>query len=127
MFWIGDTITRINNAIILKKRNVKVKATKYVVNVLEVLKKENFISDYAIENDLFKTCVVSLNYYNNHAVIQKLNLISKPSRRVYVSYQDLLKRINNFSTPILSTSIGVISAKEAYLKKVGGEFICEVK
>lgn len=46
---IGDFLTRIRNALERKKETVDVPATKILVKIADILKKEGFIVDYKLE------------------------------------------------------------------------------
>ena len=48
---VGDMITRIRNAQMRLLSNVKIPASKFRAKILDVLKKEGYISDYKIIND----------------------------------------------------------------------------
>ena len=59
-------------------------------------------------------------------MIQKIQRISKPGRRVYASIKSLPKVYNGLGISILSTPRGVMSDGEARAANVGGEVLCEV-
>ena len=48
---VGDMITRIRNAQMRLLGNVKIPSSKFRARILDVLKKEGYISDYKIIND----------------------------------------------------------------------------
>jgi len=123
MYWLGDGLIRIKNAILTKKEYVVLKRTNLLINVLNVLKKEGLIYDYVLQEDGVK---VDLAYYKNSSVIENIKLISTPSYKIYSSYKDLMKYIKKFSCVVVSTSKGVLSGKEAYERKLGGKVLCEV-
>lgn len=125
---IADLITRIRNAQSAKHKNVSVPASKLKKQVLEVLKKEGFISRWNANNTSdFEALEVELRYERSgRGVIRKIDRISKPGRRVYFSSEDLKKGSDIITLRVLSTSNGVMSDKEAIAKGIGGEVICEV-
>lgn len=56
----------------------------------------------------------------------KLKLISKPGRRVYVSYNDIKDFNHGFKLYLLRTSKGIISSHTAINLKIGGELLIKL-
>ena len=69
---------------------------------------------------------VDLKYNEGTPVINKIERISKPGRRVYAKIKDLQKVYNGLGISILSTPRGVMSDQEARQANVGGEVLCQV-
>jgi small subunit ribosomal protein S8 len=59
-------------------------------------------------------------------VIEGLKRISKPSRRVYIGYDDIPKVLNGYGVNLISTSKGILTDREARKMRVGGEILCSV-
>ncbi len=125
---IGDMLTRIRNAIMAKKKEVVVEPTsKLKMAILDVLKREGYIEGYKIEGEgVKKKIIVYLKYYQGKPVIQVIERVSKPGRRIYVGVDEIPKVYNGLGIAILSTSKGVLSDREAKKLRVGGELICKV-
>jgi small subunit ribosomal protein S8 len=125
---IGDMLTRIRNAIMVKKKEVVVEpASKLKMAILDVLKREGYIEGYKIEGEgVKKRIIVYLKYYQGKPVIQVIERVSKPGRRIYVGVDEIPKVYNGLGIAILSTSKGVLSDREAKKLRVGGELICKV-
>ena len=125
---IGDMITRIRNAQMRLLGNVKIPASKFRAKILDVLKKEGYISDYKIINDSknIESLSVDLKYSNGLPVIKEIKRVSKPGRRIYVRATSIPKIKNGLGLAIVSTSIGIMTDNEARSKNVGGEIICKV-
>jgi small subunit ribosomal protein S8 len=125
---IGDMLTRIRNAVMVKKKEVVVEpASKLKMAILDVLKREGYIEGYKIEGEgVKKKIIVYLKYYQGKPVIQVIERISKPGRRIYVGVDEIPKVYNGLGIAILSTSKGVLSDREAKKLRVGGELICKV-
>jgi small subunit ribosomal protein S8 len=125
---IGDMLTRIRNAIMAKKREVVVEPTsKLKMAILDVLKREGYIEGYKIEGEgVKKKIIVYLKYYQGKPVIQVIERVSKPGRRIYVGVDEIPKVYNGLGIAILSTPKGVLSDREAKKLRVGGELICKV-
>jgi len=125
---IGDMLTRIRNGQMRMLNNIKIPSSKFRVKILDVLKKEGYISNYKIVNDTDKkvSLSVDLKYDNGLPVIKEINRISKPGRRIYAKADSIPKIQNGLGMAIVSTSKGIMSDDEARIKKVGGEIICKV-
>ena len=125
---IGDMISRIKNAQLRSSSKVKIPASKFRARILEVLKKEGFISDFKTLSDEKNkgTLAISLKYNNGVPVIKQINRVSKPGRRIYASANSIPKIQNGLGVAIVSTSKGIMSDNEARTQKVGGEIICRV-
>lgn len=125
---LADVFSQIRNGQQARLAQVTVQASKLIGNVLEVLKKEGFISDYKkIEAVIHKPQYqIDLKYHEGDHVIKEIVCISKPGRRVYCEISKLPKYYNGLGIAILSTSKGVMSDFEARQANVGGEILCSV-
>ena len=125
---IGDMITRIRNAQMRSLNSVKIPISKFRAKILDVLKKEGYISDYKIVKDSNSIGIISvdLKYNNGLPVIKQINRVSKPGRRVYAKASSIPKIQNGLGLAIISTSKGVMSDNEARKNNIGGEIICRV-
>ena len=125
---VGDMITRIRNAQMRLLNNVKIPGSKFREKILDVLKKEGYISDYKIINDSKKIVRLSvdLKYSNGLPVIKEIDRVSKPGRRIYAKASTIPKIRNGLGVAIMSTSKGIMTDNEARIQKVGGEIICKV-
>ena len=125
---IGDMITRIRNGQMRSHIKVEMPASSFKGKILEVLKREGFILNYALDQtDEKKTKFsIELKYNLGLPVIKNIERISKPGRRFYSSAQSIPKIKNGLGIAIISTSKGVMTDIEARKAKVGGEIICKV-
>lgn len=125
---IGDMLTRIRNAYGRKKNKVSTPASNLRVRVLDVLKAEGYIRDYAkvdFENGKSEL-EIELKYYDGRPVIREISRVSKPGRRVYVSVKSIPSVANGLGISILSTPKGVMADHQAREQNVGGEVLCQV-
>ncbi|MDC0248285.1 30S ribosomal protein S8 [Pelagibacteraceae bacterium] len=125
---IGDMITRIRNGQMRLLSNVKVPNSKFREKILDVLKKEGYISDYKLLTDTSnkKSLSVDLKYYNGLPVIKEIKRVSKPGRRIYARADSIPKIQNGLGLAIVSTSKGIMTDNDARIQKVGGEIICRI-
>ena len=123
---ISDMLARVRNAVIAKLPKVDVPSSKIKIEIAKILKDEGFIKNYKIVEDGKQNIIrVYLKYTDdNHSAIEKIERISKPSRRIYVGVEDIKPINNNLGITILSTPKGIITNKTAMKEKVGGELLC---
>ena len=124
---IGDMIARIKNAQLRNHKIVKLPSSKFKTKISEVLKSEGFIIDYKVINESNKeTLELHLKYNSGNPVINSIERISKPGRRIFSSAESLPKINNGLGIAIVSTPKGVMTDVDARKQKIGGEIICKV-
>ena len=125
---IGDMLTRIRNAQMRSLSSVVIPSSKFRVKILDILKKEGYISGYKFlkDNKEKNNLSVDLKYENGSPVIKEIKRISKPGRRIYARADSIQRIQNGLGLAIVSTSKGIMSDYEAKNNKVGGEIICKV-
>lgn len=125
---IADLLTRIRNAIRVERPFVDVPLSKMKIRVVEALRREGYLWDYeVIEDQPSSVLRVNLKYGpNGEHVIQHIERISKPGRRVYVGVRDMQEVRQGIGISVLSTPKGVLSNREARKEGVGGELLCQV-
>lgn len=123
-----DLIIRIKNGYLAGKDNVSASYSKFKEEVLKKLKQLKFIKDYKIEevDNVKKVLVIDLLYVENNPALTDVKIFSKPGRRYYVSYKELKPVLSGYGYSILSTPKGIMTNKEARLKKVGGELLFNI-
>ena len=96
--------------------------------IARILAAEGYISGYGVRAEgNKKELEVRLKYGSDRSrVIQGLNRISRPGRRVYFGRNDVPKVMGGLGTSILTTSRGVMTGREAVKSGVGGEVLCNV-
>ena len=125
---IADMLTRIRNAVNMRKSKVTIPSSKIKVGIAEVLKQEGYVLGYdVIEDKRQGLLIVELKYSPmGEPVISLLKRESRPGRRDYRGVDDLPKVLNGLGIAIISTSYGVLSDRMCREKKIGGELICTV-
>ena len=126
---IADMLTRIRNALIVKKEKVEIPASKTKIDIANILVKEGYIQACEIvEAKPQNSIVITLKYaaQKNLKVINGLERVSKPGLRVYADVDNIPKVYNGLGIAILSTSKGILSDKEARAMKVGGEVLAKI-
>jgi ribosomal protein S8 len=96
---------------------------------------EGYIKDYSVVEATddkgqplpYKVLVVELKFARDRRrVITNLKRVSKPGRRVYARKDRLPRVLGGLGTAIMSTSVGVITNRQAAERGVGGEVIAFV-
>jgi small subunit ribosomal protein S8 len=125
---IGDMLTRIRNAAMVRHDTVEMPASKLKIAVLKILKEEGFIIDYElIKGRPERLIKVRLKYgENSKSLISGIERISKPGLRVYAQRYEIPRVYGGMGVAILSTPKGVITGQQARKEGVGGEVICHV-
>ena len=124
---IGDMIARIKNASLRNYKKVEIPSSKFKAKIVDVLKNEGFIIDYKVEkNDGKDSLLIDLKYNSGNPVINSIQRISKPGRRIFSSAESLPKVSNGLGIAIVSTPKGVMTDQDARKNQVGGEIICKV-
>ena len=125
---IADMLTRIRNAVRIERPSVDMPSSNVKIGIAAALQREGYIWDYEIiEQQPQNVLRINLKYGpNGELVIQKLDRISKPGRRVYSAIRNVPEVLQGLGVSILSTNKGVLSNREAKKQGVGGEVLCTV-
>ena len=125
---IGDMIARIKNAQLRNHKNIELPSSNFKIKIANVLKSEGFISDYKVKNEESNKTILEINlkYNSGSPVINTIERISKPGRRIFSSASSMPKINNGLGIAIISTPKGVMTDVDARKKKLGGEIICKV-
>ena len=79
------------------------------------------------KGESFDTLVIQLKYgRSRERIITDLKRVSKPGRRVYAGKDRLPRVLGGMGVAILSTSTGLVTARTAEEKGIGGEVVCFV-
>lgn len=124
---LWDMLTRLRNGQKARKFSILHPKSKLCSQLLDIFYKEGYISGYRISSLNSDTFEIFLKYYKDKPVMTKITALSKPSRRVYISVQNLWKLNTGLSLLILSTSKGILSDKDSRRLNIGGEVFCIIK
>ena len=125
---ISDMLTRIRNAVLIRRNKVDVPRSRLKKGIAEVLKREGFISDFLdVDAGPQSLLRISLKYgVDGETVIRRIERVSKPGRRVYRGAAELEASKGGQGIFVISTDRGVISDREAREQQVGGEVLAQV-
>ena len=124
---IADLLTRIRNAALVGKTEVRVPTSKLKKIVAEQLVKNHYLADAKREDGKPRgTLVITINNNGENAAFTELARVSKPGRRIYVSSADIPKVKQGRGIVLVSTSKGVMTGAEAVKNRLGGEVLLKV-
>ncbi|HEX6416245.1 MAG TPA: 30S ribosomal protein S8 [Candidatus Saccharimonadales bacterium] len=124
---IADLLTRIRNAVMVGKTEVRVPSSKLKVVIAQQLKKNNYLADVKVEAGKPRdTLVITINKPGENSVINEITRMSKPGRRIYVAAADIPRVKSGRGMVLVSTSKGVITGQEAVKQRLGGELLLKV-
>ena len=126
---IADFLTRIRNAIKANHRKIEMPSSKLKSEISRVLKEKGYIENFKIMEDTKQGILKIALRYNPRTkknAITQLTRISSPGLRKYTNVSNLPRVLNGLGIAILSTSLGVLSDKEARTENVGGEILCYI-
>ena len=126
-FSLGDFVSRLEVAYRGHLRSIRVLRVNFILDVLHILYKNGLIRGFFVSMDYVE---VFLKYYQNRVVFYKIELVSRPGRKVYWSLDKLSNRYNNNSFSgfyIISTSFGLVTSNDCLLgRHIGGEVLLKV-
>jgi small subunit ribosomal protein S8 len=124
---IADMLTRIRNAINVRKSEVSMPHSNVKEAVATLLKKNGFVSDVKVTDaTIGKTLKVIINGEHENARITEIVRMSKPGRRYYTGAEKIPTVMRGRGIVIVSTSKGMMTGGEAKKQGIGGELICKV-
>ena len=124
---IADMLTRIRNAINVRKSEVSLPHSKAKEAVAQLLKKNGFITGVKVSGAAIgKTLTLTIREERDNAAITEIVRLSKPGRRYYAGAKEIPIVKRGRGIVIISTSRGMMTGTEAKKAGVGGELICKV-
>jgi len=121
-------LTRIRNANTALHPETSMPSSKLKEEIARILSEEGFIDSWKTQDASVGTeLVVRLRYDSDRQrVLQGIQRVSKPGRRVYAGAQDVERVRGGIGVSIISTSAGVMTDRDARRRNVGGEILCKV-
>ncbi len=124
---IADMLTRIRNAIAVRKNEVSMPHSKAKEAVALILKENRFVQDVKVSDAVIgKALTVTINTPDSSAKITEIVRMSKPGRRAYTGSDKIPAVKRGRGIVVISTSKGMMTGDEAKKLGVGGELICKV-
>ena len=125
---IADMLTRIRNALTVKKETVEIPASNMKKAIANILLDEGYVSGVEFaENEHEGKIVITLKYTKEgQSVISGLQRVSKPGLRTYSGAKSMPKVLGGYGIAVVSTNKGIMTDKQAKAHNVGGEVLCYV-
>ncbi len=124
---IADLLTRIRNASMVGKTEVRVPSSKLKKVVAQKLKKNGYLTEVTTEAGKPRdTLVITINKPGENATFTELTRMSKPGRRMYVGADEIPRVKSGRGIVLVSTSKGVITGHEAIKQRLGGEVLLKI-
>src|SRR5947209_19830858 len=123
---ISDMLARIRNANRALLPAIELPHSKIKESIAGILKREGYISDFAVEGKIPKTMKLKLKYQGKKSVIEGLRRISTPGLRRYVGSTDIPRVRGGLGVAVVSTSEGLMTDNQARKKNIGGELLCYI-
>lgn len=124
---IADMLSRIRNAIAVRKAEITLPHSNVKESVARLLKDNRFISDVKVSDAAVgKTLHIVINSQDENAKITEITRMSTPGRRLYSGSDKIPTVKRGRGLVIVSTSKGLMTGVEAKKQGIGGELICKV-
>jgi small subunit ribosomal protein S8 len=125
---IADMLTRVRNAVQAKHQKVDMPASRLKVEIARILKEEGYIAHFKTADESGKQFLTLFLKYGpkGEPVISKIERVSRPGCRVYVSKTEIQKVLGGLGINIVTTSHGVMTGKQARRNGFGGELLCNI-
>ena len=125
---IADLLTRIRNGVHSRQDSVEIPHSKIKVEIVKILEAEGYITGHEVTTESkFPTIKVTLRYGAKRTpLINHISRVSKPGLRIYKGSGEMKPIRAGLATRIVSTSVGLMTDRDARRRKVGGEVLCEV-
>lgn len=125
---IADMLTRVRNAVRVKKTRVDIRRSNTCVGIIEILKRDGFIEDFkSLDEDAQGSVRIYLKYGpDGEETIRGIERVSSPGRRVYHKCKEIAPLLNGMGVGIFSTPQGILADYECRDRNVGGEFLAKV-
>ena len=128
---ISNMLIQIKNAQAVGHEQVSLPFSKVKFRIAGILKSAGYLAEVERKNKKgVKTeheyLYLTLKYQDNEGTLNGLNIISKPSRRIYVKAKDIKPVRSGYGLAVISTPKGIMDSKEAKREGLGGELLFEI-
>ncbi|KAF8245198.1 ribosomal protein S8 [Wilcoxina mikolae CBS 423.85] len=147
---LAHVCSHLQNATKGKLGMTSVPHTKLILSIMLGLQDQGFISSVTRgsingpdkefvpttqENIATRRLWLGLKYFDNEPVLSKMSLVSKPTQRIWMGIEGLEKIVQGRSHEyveglqpgealFLGTDKGVLEAREAIKRRIGGQLLC---
>jgi small subunit ribosomal protein S8 len=104
-------------------------SSKVKMALAQILKAEGFIQGFEIIEGASPQSVmrIQLHYLSEgEPALKGLKRVSRPGLRVYVGKGEIPRYYGGMGVAIVSTSKGIMTGRDSWREKIGGELLCYV-
>lgn len=124
---IADMLTRIRNAVAIRKPEVIMPLSKVKFSIAKLLEAEGYVASVdKVKEANFDKLKIVLKYEDEKPAISHLKRISKPGQKIYINSKEIPTILNGYGLAVLSTSKGIMTDRQAKAANIGGELMCEI-
>lgn len=126
---VADFLTRIRNAVLLKKQQVSIPYSNFKYNLAQLFKQEGYLNDVQIINEdqiSAKSLILDIRYSSGISAITGLRKLSSPGLRRYIKAKYAPRVRHGLGISVISTNKGLLTDRQAREQKLGGELVCQV-
>jgi small subunit ribosomal protein S8 len=124
-YTLSDMLTRLRNAIRVKKSKVTIVSTNLTKNITAILKREGYIEESYEENNELQL-VLKYQGKKMTPTLTNAKCVSRPGVRFYANSKRIPQVLGGLGITIVSTSKGVFTDTEARKLGIGGEVLCMI-
>jgi small subunit ribosomal protein S8 len=126
---VADMLTRIRNAVRVRRKQVSIPSSKLKVGIARVLLEEGYINGFDVVADTKQGVLrIDLKYGpRGEDIIHRIRRESKAGCRVYKKVGELPRVLDGLGISIVSTPKGVLSDRGCREMNVSGELLCTVQ
>jgi len=126
---VADMLCGLSNASCVNHDRTMVPDSRFIRSILQVLQGEGFIKGFRVPSAKGgpRRIEVILAYGpKREHLLNGAKRVSRPGRRVYIGVDEIKPMARRLEVAIISTPHGVMTGAQAFSRKTGGEFLCQV-
>ena len=126
---VADLLSALCNASRVYHDRTMIPDSRFVRAILQVLQGEGFIKAFRASGGKVasrKIEVVLAYGPKREQLLNGARRVSRPGRRVYVGVDEIKPIGRRLEIAIISTPQGIMTGAQAFARKSGGEFLCQV-
>ena len=118
-------LSKLKNSSLIGKESIIVDCNKFILKLLPKLYNEGYILSFRVKNKASfqnntREALVSLRYYYNKPIFNRLKIASKPSFQLILSYKNICRIVAKKRFFLFSTNIGLLTLNECKKHRKGG-------
>jgi len=126
---VADLLSALCNASAVNHDRTMVPDSRFIRSILQVLQGEGFIKSFrppSGKGAVRHIEVVMAYGPKREHLLNGAKRVSRPGRRVYIGIDEIKPLARRLEVAIVSTPQGVMTGAQAFVRKSGGEFLCQV-